>query len=43
MDKVVGLLMEEAPARRNLELSENGANVKDDESRTLLAHLAPTR
>ena len=39
MDKYTEPLMEEALARRNLELSENGADVKDDTSETLLAHL----
>ena len=39
MDKFTEPLMEEALARRNLELSENGADVKDDGSGTLLAHL----
>jgi hypothetical protein len=39
MDTFTEPLMEEALARRNLELSENGADVKDDRSETLLAHL----
>ena len=39
MDKYTEPLMEEALARRNLELSENGADIKDDTSETLLAHL----
>ena len=39
MDKFTEPLMEEALARRNLELSENGADTKDDGSGTLLAHL----
>ena len=39
IDKFTEPLMEEAIARRNLELSENGADVKDDASETLLAHL----
>jgi hypothetical protein len=39
MDKFTEPLMEEALARRNLELSVNGADIKDDSSETLLAHL----
>ena len=39
MDKFMEPLVEEALARRNLELSENGADIKDDGSGTLLAHL----
>ena len=39
MDKFTEPLMEEALARRNLELSENGTDVKDHGSGTLLSHL----
>ena len=39
MDKFTEPLMQEALARRNLELSENGAGVKGYGSGTLLAHL----
>ena len=39
MDNFIEPLMEEALARRNLEMSKNGVDVKDDESENLLAHL----
>ena len=39
MDKFMEPLMEEALARRNLEISENGADVKDGGSENLLVHL----
>ena len=39
MDKFTEPLMEEALARWNLEMSENGIDVKDDKSEDLLAHL----
>ena len=39
IDKFTEPLMDEALARRTLELSENGVDVKDNESGTLLAHL----
>jgi hypothetical protein len=39
MDEFTEPLMEEAIAKRNLELSRNGTDIKDDGSETLLDHL----